>query len=128
MGGACSWQPLSNLVSPSNLPCGFCYHHYMERPRRAGQLCTISSSHVPACVLGVLMVLKPSKNAYHGESRFCTLLTLFCMLCIHSYESSHETKLGMRAANFLVIVEDALGSSCGVVSFLVFIQMVLHTM
>lgn len=121
VGGACAWQPLFTLISPSNLPCGFCYHHYMERPRRAGQLCTTSSSRVPTCVLGMPMVLKSSKYSYHGESRFWTLLILSCMLCICPYKSSHETKLRMRAASFLVMVEDASGSSCGVVPFLVLI-------
>lgn len=85
-------------------------------------------SCVPACVLGMLMVLKSSKYPYHGECRFWTLLILSCTLCIRSYKSSHETKLGMRAANFLVMVEDALASSCGVVPFLVLIQMVLRMM
>lgn len=101
-GCLCLAASLSTLVSPSNLPCGFCYHHYMERLRRTRQLYTISSSHVSASVLGMLMVLKSSKYPYHGLSRFCTLLTLSCMLCIRSYKRSHETKLGMRAANFLV--------------------------
>lgn len=96
----------------------------MVKPRRAGRLCASKFIFQCTCLcVGFTddhqVVWAP---LYLGDSKFQPLLLLSCMLCIQSYISSHDTKLGYENLTFLVVVEEASVSSFEVVPFLVLIQ------